>query len=235
MKRAWKVFKRVLGILFLLHLLYLFLLKWIYPPITIIQFQNWVQGNGLSRNYVELEEISRWGKLSVLAAEDQRFPVPNGFDWESIKKVVDKNRKSGKRLRGASTISQQVAKNVFLWGGRSWIRKGLESYFTFMIERIWGKRRILEMYLNVVEMGKGVFGIEAAAQHFFKKPASRLSSKEAAMIAASLPNPKVYTVKPISKYVRNRYPWIVSQMNYLKSRPEVGALINEKEKQAYFY
>nr|WP_315824964.1 transglycosylase domain-containing protein [Paraflavitalea speifideiaquila] len=127
-------------------------------------------------------------------------------------------------MKGASTISQQVAKNVFLWQGRSWFRKGLEVYFTFMIELIWGKKRILEMYLNVAEMGKGVFGIEAAAQANFKKPARKLTRQEAAMIAASLPNPKEYTVKPVSRYVAWKYPWVLRQMTNLQDDEDIQKL-----------
>ena len=134
------------------------------------------------------------------------------------------NRKS-KSLRGASTLSQQVAKNVFLWQGRSWIRKGLEVYFTFMIELVWGKKRILEMYLNVSEMGKGVFGIEAAARKYYNRPAKKLNRMQAACIAACLPNPKVYTVKPLSKYVTRRCGWIMQQMNNLQNDPDIQKLL----------
>ena len=135
------------------------------------------------------------------------------------------NEKHPKKVKGASTISQQVAKNVFLWQGRSWFRKGLEAYFTFMIELIWGKKRILEMYLNVSEMGKGVFGIEAAAVHYFKRSAKKLTRQQSAMIAASLRNPKKYTVKPMSKHISIRYPWVQRQMQILQNDPDVQALI----------
>jgi monofunctional biosynthetic peptidoglycan transglycosylase len=135
------------------------------------------------------------------------------------------NKKKPNRVRGASTISQQVAKNVFLWQGRSWLRKGLEMYFTFMIEVIWGKKRILEMYLNVAEMGKGIFGIEAASRKNFHKPAMKLSRQQSAMIAACLPNPKRYSVKPLSQYVSARYPWILRQMNNLESDPDILKII----------
>lgn len=132
-------------------------------------------------------------------------------------------RKPG-RIRGASTISQQVAKNVFLWQGRSWIRKGLEVYFTFMIELIWGKKRILELYLNVVEMGEGVFGIEMAARKYFNKSAKSLTKQEAAMIAACLPNPKRYTVKPLSSYVSSRSQFVMRQMINLQTDPDIQKL-----------
>lgn len=135
------------------------------------------------------------------------------------------NEKKPGRIRGASTISQQVAKNVFLWQGRSWVRKGLETYFTFMIETFWGKKRILEVYLNVIETGDGVFGIEAAAQKYFNKPAKNLSKQEAAMIAACLPNPKKYRVKPPSNYISYRSSVIMKQMNNLQSDPDIQQVI----------
>lgn len=134
------------------------------------------------------------------------FPITVALTGKVLKKARSYNKKKPNRIRGASTISQQVAKNVFLWQGRSYFRKGLEVYFTFMIELIWGKKRILELYLNISEMGKGVYGIEAASQDF-NKPAQKLTRSEAAMIAACLPNPKEFTVKPISRHVAGKYPW----------------------------
>ena len=170
--------------------------------------------------------MSTAAKLAVIASEDQLFPDHNGFDIKGIERALAFNKKKkGKKIRGASTISQQVAKNVFLWQGRSWFRTGLEVYFTFMIELVWSKQRILEVYLNEAEMGKGIFGIEAAAKKYFKKPASRLTRTEAAMIAASLPNPVRYTVKPASTYVSRKYPWVLRQMNNLDGDPDVMAII----------
>lgn len=163
-------------------------------------------------------------KLAVIASEDQLFLSHNGFDVESIRKAMEKNKRS-RRVRGASTISQQVAKNVFLWQGRSWFRKGLEVYFTFMIEFVWGKKRILEVYLNVAETGRGLFGVEAAARKFFKKSASKLTKTESAMIAASLPNPRRYTVKPLSGYVASHYEHVVGQMDNLIFAPEIAAFV----------
>ncbi len=211
--------------LFILHLFYLLLLRWVDPPITTTQISRWIDGDGITRDYVNLQDISVNMKLTVIASEDQLFPFHNGFDVESIMKAMEKNKKS-KRVRGASTISQQVAKNVFLWQGRSWVRKGLEVYFTFMIELLWGKERILEMYLNVSETGKGIFGVEAAARKYFKKSASKLDKTEAAMIAASLPNPRRYTVKPLSGYVLSHYQHVVGQMNNLIFVPEIAGLVN---------
>jgi monofunctional biosynthetic peptidoglycan transglycosylase len=212
LKRGWKILKKIFIILFVAQLVYVVILKWVFPPITTIQLSNWLSGNGLTRDYVSMEDISPQAGLAVMAAEDQLFPIHNGFDWKSIEKALSHNKKKPKRIRGASTISQQVAKNVFLWNGRSWFRKGLEVYFTFMIELVWGKQRILEVYLNVAEMGKGVFGIEAASRKYFKKSAKKLTRTEAAKIAACLPNPKKYTVNPPSSAVKRRSPWIEQQM-----------------------
>jgi monofunctional biosynthetic peptidoglycan transglycosylase len=172
-----------------------------------------------------MNEISREGKLAVIASEDQLFPDHNGFDIKSIQKALAYNKRKPGRVRGASTISQQVAKNVFLWQGRSWIRKGLEVYFTFMIELIWGKRRILEVYLNEAEMGKGIYGIEAASKKYFKHSAKKLSRAEAAMIAACLPNPVRFTVKPMSSYVAKKKPWVIRQMGNLQSDPDIQKII----------
>ncbi|MDB5208145.1 MAG: mtgA [Flavisolibacter sp.] len=223
--RIWLWTKRIFLLLFLLQFLYIILLKWVYPPITITQFSSWISGDGLKRDYVGGDEISRNIKLAVIASEDQVFPDHSGFDWKNIKKAMEYNKKKPNRIRGASTISQQVAKNVFLWQGRGWIRKGLEAYFTKMIEWIWGKKRILEVYVNVIEMGKGIYGAEAAAQAYFKKPAKNLTRREAAMIAACLPNPKVYTVKPLHRQVASRSGWVVGQMNFLERDPDIQGVI----------
>jgi len=192
------------------------------------QLVSYVSGDGLRRDYVGWKKISYNAKLAVMASEDQLFPDHSGFDWKNIKKAMTYNKKKPNRIRGASTISQQVAKNVFLWQGRGWIRKGLEAYFTFMIELIWGKKRILEVYLNVIEMGKGVFGAEAAAQAYFNKSAMALSRGEAAMIAACLPNPKRYTIKPLSGYVALRRQWVLQQMNNLEDDTDVQDIIKEE-------
>lgn len=222
----FRFIKRLILGLFITQLLYIVLLRFVDAPITITQLNSIFNGNGFSRSHVDLNEISIHGKLAVIAAEDQLFPDHNGFDIKSIKKALAYNKRKPGRVRGASTISQQVAKNVFLWQGRSWIRKGLEVYFTFMIELIWGKKRILEVYLNEAEMGKGIFGIEAAAQKYFKHSAKKLTKAEAAMIASSLPNPVRFTVKPISKYVSRKYPWVMHQMSNLGTDPDVQQIIN---------
>lgn len=221
----WRWTKRILLFLFLGHFIYIILLKWIDPPITLTQLDSWVSGDGLKRDYVSYSHMSVQLRLAVLAAEDQKFATHGGFDWQSIDKAIKHNEKKPKKIRGASTISQQVAKNVFLWQGRSWLRKGLEVYFTQMIEWIWGKKRILEMYLNVVEMGRGIYGAQAASKIYFGKNASQLTKKEAAMIASCLPNPKRYTVKPLSTYVRIKNGWVMRQMTYLEKQPEVMAVV----------
>jgi monofunctional glycosyltransferase len=222
--KAWRVFKKVLLYWFLFSLLYLLFCKWFNPPITITQIVSVFEGNGMHRQYAGMNEISANVKLAVLAAEDQIFPDHNGFDFKSIQKAMKHNQKS-KSLRGASTISQQVAKNVFLWQHGGYLRKGLEVYFTFMIENVWGKKRILEMYLNVAEMGDGVFGVEAAAKKYFHKAARNLSKTESAMIAACLPNPSGYTIKPLSAHVASRYPWIIRQMDHLQNDPDILELV----------
>jgi monofunctional biosynthetic peptidoglycan transglycosylase len=223
--RMWRWIKKAFIILFIAQLVYIILLKWINPPVTITQLVSWITGHGLKRDYVDNDEIAYPAKLAVIASEDQLFTDHNGFDWKSIKKAMQYNEKKPGRVRGGSTISQQVAKNVFLWQGRSWIRKGLETYFTFMIELIWGKKRILEMYLNVSEMGDGIFGIERAANIYFNKPASKLTQQEAALIAACLPNPKRYKVKPPSPYVAARGKKIMQQMNFLRPDPDIQNVI----------
>ena len=225
LSRLWKWTKRIFLILFISQLVYIILLKWVYPPITVTQFVSWISGHGLKRDYVRSGDISYHAKLAVISSEDQLFPDHSGFDWKNIRKAMKYNEKKPGRIRGASTISQQVAKNVFLWQGRSFIRKGLEAYFTFMIEHIWGKKRILEVYLNVIEMGEGIFGIERAANLYFNKPAKSLTRQEAAMIAACLPNPKRIKVKPASNYTRKRSGWITRQMLYLEKDPDVREVI----------
>lgn len=230
--RLWRKIKRILLFLFIFQFVYIIFLKWINPPITMTQFFSWITGDGLKRDYVDRDEISAYAKLAVIASEDQLFPDHSGFDWKSIKKAQAYNKRKPGRVHGASTISQQVAKNVFLWQGRSWFRKGLETYFTFMIELVWGKKRILEVYLNVIEMGKGIYGIEAASRAYFNKPAGSLSKQEAAMIAACLPNPKAYTVKPVCAYVNRRWPWIARQMDNLQGDPDIQRIIDTAKPRA---
>lgn len=225
LQRIWRFIWKTFFILFIAQLVYIVVLKWINPPFTLTQLSSLFSDDGLKRDYVDYDEMSSQIKLAVISSEDQIFPDHDGFDWKSIEKAMKYNQRKPGRIHGASTISQQVAKNVFLWQGRSWIRKGLEAYFTKMIELIWGKRRILEMYLNVIEMGKGIYGVEPASQIYFKKPAKNLNRQQAAMIAACLPNPKKFTVKPPAPYVVVKSGWIVRQMNNLERDPDVQKII----------
>jgi len=221
----WKLIKKILLWLFISQLLYIIICKWIDPPITITQIVNVFSGYGLQRDYINYDEMGRNCKLAVMASEDQQFPDHDGFDIKAIKKAIKYNNKHPNKTRGASTISQQTAKNIFLWQHGGFLRKGLEVYFTFMIELLWSKERILENYLNVAEMGKGIFGIQAASRAYFHKDAQYLTRKEVAMIAACLPNPKKFTVAPVSKYVAFRAPRIMNQMNNLEGDPDIEALL----------
>ena len=217
--------------MFVSSLLYVVICKWVMPPVTITQISN-AFGYGLKRDYVSGSQLSYNAKLAAIASEDQAFPDHSGFDWDAIEKSL-KPKKKGKKRKlplgaGTSTITQQVAKNVFLWQGGGvfkYIRKVPEAYFTLLIELIWGKERILDVYLNVIETGPGIFGMEAAAQAYFGKPAKQLSRAEAAMIIACLPNPKIFTVKPQSRRVGWRYPQILREMHNIEDDPDVLEII----------
>jgi len=228
--KIWRWTKKIFLILFISQFVYIILLKWINPPITMTQFASWITGHGLKRDYVDEDDISPNAKLAVIASEDQLFVDHSGFDWKSIQKAMKYNERKPGRVHGGSTISQQVAKNVFLWQGRSFIRKGLEAYFTFMIELIWGKERILEMYLNVIETGDGIFGVERAANIYFNKSAKNLTPLEAASIAACLPNPKKFKARPATGYIQGRARRINQQMNFLAPDPDIQAVIGKKRK-----
>lgn len=227
----FKKIRRFFLYLFLSSLAYVLITKFIEPPITITQITN-AFGLGLKRDYVAWDKMSYNIKLAAMASEDQAFTDHMGFDWDAIEKSLRPKKKKKKSKiplgGGASTISQQVAKNVFLWqGGRydKYIRKIPEVYFTFLIELIWGKQRILEVYLNVIETGPGCFGVEAAAQHYFKKSAKNLSRAEAAMIVAGFPNPKKFTAHPMTRRVSWRYPQILREMNNIETDEDVAALL----------
>ena len=166
----------------------------------------------LKHDWVSIDEMSKNLPLAVVCSEDQNFLNHSGFDMKAIKRSVEASKHGG-RLRGASTISQQTAKNVFLWPGRSWVRKGFEVWFTVLIEFVWSKERIMEVYLNSIEMGQGIYGAEAAARFYWKTSARNLSGSQAAAIAAILPNPREYSANPPGPYVRGRIGWIVGQMN----------------------
>jgi monofunctional glycosyltransferase len=225
MQKAWRIFKKIFLWLFVLQFVYIIICKWINPPITCTQVVSVLKGDGLQRDYIGYPAMGKNIKLAVIASEDQLFANHNGFDTLAIRKAMKYNKKHSTKRRGASTISQQVAKNVFLWQGGGYFRKGLEVYFTFMIEKIWSKQRILEAYLNVAEMGKGIYGVQAAAKAYFNKDAKNLTAAEAAMIAACLPNPITLTVKPMSNYIARRYPKIMEQMNNLDGDEDIETVI----------
>ena len=219
--------------LFISSLIYVIIIKLVEPPITITQLTN-AFGLGLKRDYVSWNDMSYNIKLAALASEDQSFTDHSGFDWDAIEKSLRPKKKRKKSKipigGGASTITQQTAKNVFLWqGGKydKYIRKIPEVYFTFLIEWVWGKKRILEVYLNVIETGPGCFGVEAAAQHYFKKSAKNLSRAEAAMIVAGFPNPKKFTARPMTRRVSWRYPQILREMNNIEGDEDVRALLKK--------
>ena len=203
---------------FIISIVSVILFRWIPVPITpfmilqcIEQMIDEKREVKLKKNWVSIEEISPNLQLSVVCSEDQNFLEHSGFDLDAIEKAV-KHNKTHKRKRGASTISQQTAKNVFLYDGRNWIRKGFEVYFTFLSELFWSKERIIEVYLNVIEFGDGIYGAEAASQQFFKTSAKNLSRQQAALLAAVLPSPKRFSAKNPSAYVRKRQQWILGQM-----------------------
>ncbi len=185
-----------------------------FVPVPVTAFMLHDDEPARQHDWVPWERISREAALAVIAAEDQKFLEHDGFDFEAIDRALTDARR-GRRLRGASTISQQVAKNLFLWPGKSWARKGLEAWFTLCIETLWPKRRILEVYLNSAEFGRGIWGVEAASRRYFGKPAARINRAEAALLAAVLPNPKRYRVANPGPFVRERQQWIMAQMRGL--------------------
>jgi monofunctional glycosyltransferase len=200
------------------------LLRWVDPPTSAFmvreQLGAWWDDNDeyvLRQRWVDWSEIATPMKVAVIASEDQAFPDHNGFDFQQINKALER-RERGRRSRGASTITQQVAKNLFLWSGRSWLRKGLEAYYTVLIEWLWPKQRILEVYLNIAEFGTGTFGVGAASEFFFRKPAARLSTPDAALLATVLPSPKRMRVAAPSRYMKRRQQQIMSQMSMLGGR-----------------
>ncbi len=212
----WKIMLWFFG----LSILSVIIFKWVPIPFTplmvirIIEFKSDNQDAIYSHDWVPLEEISTNLQKAVIASEDGNFLKHNGFDFEAMQKAF-KNNQKGKKLKGGSTISQQTAKNVFLWQGRSYLRKGLEAYFTVLIELIWGKERIMEVYLNSIEMGNGVYGAEAATQYWYRKSAASLTKREAAGIAAILPNPRKYKATNSSSYIERRKDRIMRVMRHV--------------------
>lgn len=204
---------------FITSLFLVIVFKWVPIPFTPLMFirasEYWSKGEKVSfkHEWVSIDKISKNLVKAVIVSEDQKFIEHFGFDLEAMEKAYEGNKK-GKKIKGGSTITQQTAKNVFLWPERSYVRKGFEVYFTFLIEVFWSKERIVEVYLNSIEMGNGVYGAEAASQYWFKKSANKLSSYEAASIAAILPNPRKYRAVNSSGYVERKKSWILKQMSY---------------------
>lgn len=220
MKKAIRIIKKSILWFFIISIGLVLLFKFVPVPFTplmaIRPIENTFNGKEVfySHDWVSIEEISPNMVSAVIASEDQDFLNHNGFDFESMKKAFENNKK-GKKIKGGSTITQQTAKNVFLWQGRSYIRKIFEAYFTVLIEIFWSKERIIEVYLNSIEMGNGVYGVEAASKHWFQKDAINLTPNQAASIAAILPNPRVYKAKNSSGYINRRVRWINRQMRNL--------------------
>jgi monofunctional biosynthetic peptidoglycan transglycosylase len=219
-KRASRFLLKLGAGFFGLSLFFVLLFRFVpvhVTPLMLIRFvEQLTEGKELrlKHHWVPIEAISKNLPLAVFCSEDQNFINHFGFDFKAIERSVAASQNGTKQLRGASTISQQTAKNVFLWPGRSWVRKGFEVYFTVLIEIVWGKERIMEVYLNSIEMGKGVYGAEAASRYYFKKNAKDLSRTQAAAIAAVLPNPREYSANPPTPYIKSRINWIVGQMRH---------------------
>ena len=212
----------ILGAILLLCLLPFALVagvKFIDPPVWSWQFQRWIDTpknypDTIQHQWVDLANISDNMQLAVIASEDQLFPEHDGLDWDSIDKALA-DRKAGKRTRGASTITQQTVKNLFLWPAKSYVRKGLEAGLAVIMDGMCDKQRILELYLNIVEFGPGIYGVEAASQHFFNRSAKQLTARQAALLASVLPNPYRFNVSAPSDYMQKRVRWIMRQMRQL--------------------
>lgn len=221
------MFRKILGFLlkfmvvcFIASVAIVIIYRFVNPPVTVLMIQRVIEQKQekeearLQKDWVPIEQISPYLVRAVIASEDGTFIDHFGFDVDAIQKAYEYNNK-GKRIKGGSTISQQVAKNVFLWPDRSWLRKGLEAYFTILIEIFWSKERIMEVYLNVIEMGDGIYGAEKASKIYFKKPAKKLSKREAALIAAVLPNPRRWSPAKPNAYIVKRQYQILRVMKYV--------------------
>ncbi len=220
MKKFWSFIKKVILYFFIISIGITIIYRFVPPLVTFLMLQRVVEQKidgeeiKLKKDWVPIEDISTFMQRAVIASEDQHFIKHWGFDLEAIEKAYNSNKKS-KRIKGGSTITQQTAKNIFLWPSRSYVRKALEAYFTILIELFWSKERILEVYLNSIEMGDGVYGIEAASQHYFKKPAKDLSKRESAAIAAILPNPRKWSASKPNAYIQKRQFRILKKMKYI--------------------
>lgn len=220
LKPLFGYFIKLLFFLVILTACWALIYRYLNPPITPLMVLRYFESDNknkfIKKRWMDFDSISGNMKLAIIASEDQRFFEHKGFDLESIKTAAINNI-SGRRIKGASTISQQVAKNVFLWPSRTWLRKGLEFYFTLLVETFWGKERILEVYLNIVEWGNGIYGVESASQFFFKKGSTNLSREESALLAAVLPSPRRMSPFSHSSYLYKRKQWILQQMDNLGS------------------
>lgn len=224
-KRILKWIGKIILIFFGITIGLVLIFKFINPPITLFMIIKYFEGEAsvIQKDWVPIEEISLEIPLAVIAAEDQKFMTHNGFDLEAIEKAI-KNNSKGKRIKGGSTISQQTAKNVFLVPNRSWVRKGLETYFTFLIELFWSKSRIMEVYLNVIEQGDGIYGVQASSIIYFNRDAKKVNRSQAALMAVVLPNPVKYKIKNPSGYIRGRQSWTIRQMGNLGGTSIVKSL-----------
>ena len=224
----WKIVRWVVSLFFASTILAVVMLRFIpvyFTPLMFIRcFQQVAEGQSMTlhHHWVPIDEISDHLPVAVMASEDQRFLLHHGFDYNAIEKAAERNLNGGKRKLGASTISQQTAKNVFLWPGRSWVRKGFEVYFTVLTELLWSKQRIMEVYLNSIEMGDGIYGADAVAEYHFGKKAEDLTRSDCALIAATLPNPRKFSSKNPGSYMRKRQRQILSNMRFIPSFPKEG-------------
>jgi len=230
LSRIWKICLKISLWFIAISIVSVILFRWIPIPVTPLMLIRCIEQKAdgkemkLKKTWVPLEKISPDLQLAVVCSEDQNFLKHHGFDFGAIKKAMKHNEKS-KKKRGASTISQQVAKNVFLWPGRSWVRKGFEVYFTFLVETFWSKQRVMEVYLNVIEMGNGVYGAEAASKEYFNKSAIKINKRQAATITVILPSPLKYNAKKPSSFLNGRINWTLQQMRFWG-----GKLDYDKEK-----
>ena len=222
-QKSGHIFKWILKfaiIFFVSTVLLVFAMRWINPVTSSIMVQRQISSffrgdfELIKYHWVDYEDVSKFMPIAIVAAEDQNFPKHFGFDFKQIEKALKQNKR-GKRIRGASTLTQQVAKNLFLWEGKSFVRKGIEAYFTLLIELLWNKQRILEVHMNIAEMGNNIFGVGTASLAYYKKSPAKLTKAQAALLAAILPNPNKYSAVKPSGYVRGRQNWIIRQINSL--------------------
>lgn len=234
LKKIWRIIWKTALWFLILSVCSTIIFRWVPIPITPLMLKRCIEQKfdgkemKLNKDWVSLEEISPHLQLAVVCSEDQNYLKHYGFDFKALKKAMVSNE-NGKKLRGGSTISQQTAKNVFLWDGRNYLRKAFEAYFTLLIEIFWSKERIMEVYLNVIEFGDGIYGAEAAAQHYFHKKASKLTKEEAATLAVLLPNPRVYGKRINGTYVQKRKTWALQQMRFWGGKLDYDKYEKEEE------